>query len=229
MGDNRIRSAFFITDAEDQANKYRDLDRYKVITLLSRRRFVDTDGGEDAPSEQMLTKRANIRVGSVFRFPLVSQFRRYALSVDVFPTGSPDSRIRLINVHLESYPGSFAYRATQLAELTTMLRYDECHRVVIAGDFNTVEAHDVTLVENAGLEDQWTALYGQDKNFEDSSYARFLKVMSPKRLDRVATKGVQATSMKNLAPGKIEVPIPGGETKMAYWSDHFGLASTLTI
>lgn len=107
---------------------------------------------------------AGIQLGAIWKIALPSHFGRDALCCDVifnasatyYSAGRRESRIRLINVHLDSLPIHPSLRPQQLALCTAYLR--AAGRGVVAGDFNPVLEQDEELVGVNGLVDAWARL-----------------------------------------------------------------------
>ncbi|MCJ1469096.1 hypothetical protein MMC07_007729 [Pseudocyphellaria aurata] len=216
-----IREAFLTTNAEvDLENQ-----RYTTMTLLSRRRFAYAlDPEEKVESSEKFT------IGPVFREQLPTRSGRDGLCVDLIPPYAPDTFLRFMNVHLESCD-AFDYRARQLGQVARLLHDSSCSGGLIVGDFNAISDEDDELVGANGLEDAWLTLHG-DTNADAAPTWNVGRtqdsIHAPRRLDKLVTVGVTATTMHVMHPGLIQAPKPGGAFDLIPWSDHSGLRCTIS-
>ncbi|KAG6827481.1 hypothetical protein H0H92_011612 [Tricholoma furcatifolium] len=226
LNEARVRSAFLVTDAEDQTS-FEDVP-FSSMTLLSSTRFASSpilkkESDEIKGDEALMVRR-------VARVPLPSKYKRDALYIDIiFPT-APSTVFRLTNVHLDSLGDTLHYRQQQMKILANILREPGCSGGVIAGDFNAISAEDNALLGENGLVDAWVALHGgadSSTGPDGATWGVGVKRqdgLGPRRLDKVAMMGlVKAEKMEVLRPGTIEVPRPGQTSLEVPWSDHFGL------
>lgn len=191
------------------------------------------------------TKKKNYMAGldRVWRVKYPSRFGRDALCCDILlpPTSSSSlgtgptretetepSRIRLINVHLNSLPVNPSLRLRQHTISASYLR--AAGHGVMTGDFNPVLPEDETLIGDNHLVDAWNELYPNKDGFTwgvngDAPFP-------PGRLDKVATLGLKSCGMKVVQPSECTEKIrmgQNGEQEQDYeeftvpWSDHSGL------
>ena len=229
LDDARVRASFLVTDAEDQRS-FENVP-FATMTLLSRKRFasglVSQKGGDGTERGE------DFMLGNVSRIPLPSKYKRDGLCLDIIPSTTPGTVLRLINVHLDSLGHTLPYRAQQMETLANVLHEPGCGGGIIAGDFNAVSHEDDVLVNKNGLVDAWVALHGRT-NTDGAAWGvgvrRRDKLQHGRgRLDKVAMMGLEAKEMEVLLPGSIEVPRPGEKPVELPWSDHCGLKCTFTI
>ncbi|KUI67704.1 hypothetical protein VM1G_02564 [Cytospora mali] len=165
--------------------------QFATLTLLSRARF-STLGSSDTS-----TDLSAFSAGPVWRVKYPSRFRRDALCCDVFYY---NTRIRLINVHLDSLPIKPNQRPRQVEIAANHIRHAGIGRGLIAGDFNPVSDEDAILVTENGLLDAWEALHPGQDGFTwglDGSGAPF----PPGRLDKIAMLGLKPRTIEIIHPG----------------------------
>lgn len=185
----------------------------------------------------------NVTLGPVWRVNYPTHFQRDALCCDVFllpsngstssSSSSSSSRVRLVNVHLDSLPINPSLRPRQLAIIASYLR--AAGHGLVAGDFNPVLPEDDALVGKNGLVDAWTELHPEDDGFTwgvdgDAPFP-------PSRLDKVAMVGLEASDIQVLPPGKIELTgvlkhegnNQDDQGLAVKWSDHSGLVCSVGL
>ena len=188
-------------------------------------------------SRAWLSGSNNVTLGPVWRVNYPSHFQRDALCCDVLlPSNgstSSSSRVRLVNVHLDSLPINPSLRPRQLAIITSYLR--AAGHGLVAGDFNLVLPEDDALVGKNCLVDAWAELHPEDDGFTwgVDGHAPF----PPSRLDRVAMVGLKTSDIQILPPGKIEQtgalkPEENNQDDQGLavkWSDHSGLVCSVGL
>lgn len=192
--------------------------------------------------------------GPVWRVKLPSRFARDALCCDIFyPSPSRGSsstptevsrsenytRIRLINVHLDSLPIQPSMRPRQLSIISSYLR--AAGHGLVAGDFNPVLPEDNALVDENNLVDVWTKVHFSLPGFTWGVDGK--APFPPNRLDKVAVLGLEAHNIAVIQPG-ILMNIEGGDQpqqsdhqqepmvsqgRPLTWSDHYGLECSLSL
>ncbi|KIM41279.1 hypothetical protein M413DRAFT_445317 [Hebeloma cylindrosporum] len=255
LNDERVRSAFLVTDAEDKTS-FENVP-FATMTLLSRARFspsssLDSSAETGLGDATVVEGRGSpdiMRVAGVSRLTLPSKYGRDALYVDIVincpiaPPGNGTTTptvLRLINVHLDSLRHTAHYRAQQLEILAHSLVEPGYHGGIIAGDFNAITPDDHALVDKNGLVDVWVALHGGRAGPAANGATWRVNAVDPGerrdglgrgRLDKVVMKGLnlRAEEMEILRPGIIEVPCPGEKSEVIPWSDHCGLRCTFTV
>lgn len=208
---------------------------FATMTLLSRASFEalsDTHANRPG-STNASTADAGSRVWPVWRVEYPSRFKRDALCCDIF--WDTETRIRLINVHLDSLPIQPNQRPRQVAIAANFLRTAGMGRGVITGDWNPVSEEDTALVEENGLVDAWEILRPGEDGYTwglDGKSEPF----PPGRLDKVAVLGLKPLDIKVLHPQKLSVDHgSGGEMTAGNgeegvpWSDHSGLFCSFVI
>lgn len=188
-------------------------------------------------SRAWLSDPNNITLGPAWRVNYPTHFQRDALCCDILlPSNgstSSSSRVRLVNVHLDSLPINPSLRPRQLAIITSYLR--AAGHGLVAGDFNPVLPEDDALVGKNCLVDAWTELYPEDDGFTWGVDGD--QPFPPSRLDKVAMVGLKASDIQILPPGKIEqtgtLKHEGNNQDdqglVVKWSDHSGLVCSVGL
>jgi tyrosyl-DNA phosphodiesterase 2 len=169
----------------------------------------------------------SISLGSVWRVPLPSRFGRDALCCDLLinPSSPRPTRLRLINVHLDSLPINPSLRPDQLSIIASYL-FAADHGLV-AGDFNPVLPEDDSIISDNGLVDAWTHLHPKNPGFTWGADGD--KPFPPNRLDKVALCDLAPTSMRILPPCFLDdrktgnINIDNEPDLQKHLSDHAGL------
>ncbi|KAI4920651.1 uncharacterized protein J4E92_008294 [Alternaria infectoria] len=213
LEDSWIQQNWYISDVNASAF---GTHKFISITLVSKF-WVATDG---------------IQLGAIWRVALPSRFGRDALCCDLILNSSgkqtsekKPTRIRLINVHLDSLPINPSMRPRQVSICASYL--GAAGQGVIAGDFNCILPEDDELVSNNGLADAWAELHPNDSGHTWGVYGE--QSFPPNRLDKVALFNLNPSAMRILQTS--EVRSCGGETSAdgaesgseAHFSDHLGL------
>lgn len=236
LDDAWIREFWFSSDA-DLTSWGRQ--PFASMTLLSRSRFQYRN--------KSLEKAT---LGPVWKVKYPSHFERNALCCDVFvplscpptarasPYSTPSSaitRIRLVNVHLDSLPIRPSHRPRQISISASILR--SAGRGIVAGDFNPVLPEDDTLIEDNRLVDAWAELHQKEPGFTWGIDGK--QPFPPNRLDKVAMLGLKVQDIDVMNPGVVthssarerrqagEAPTSPEQKRDCNepvpWSDHSGL------
>jgi tyrosyl-DNA phosphodiesterase 2 len=186
---------------------------------------ADFPAGQAFTTVTLLSKARFQKPGPVWRVKYPSRFERDALCCDVFTPSISDkpgeaTRIRLVNVHLDSLPIQPSLRPKQLSITAGLLR--SAGRGMVAGDFNPVLPADDTLVQDNGLVDPWVELHPSDPGFTWGVDGK--EPFPPNRMDRIAVVGLRVQEVEVLSPGSIIKGDHVGELgdKVVAWSDHSG-------
>ncbi|KAJ3521005.1 hypothetical protein NM208_g13484 [Fusarium decemcellulare] len=213
LRDPRIRKSWYSSEA-NTASWGGHL--FATMTLLSKARF-------GCFNDEIL----KATLGPVWRVKFPSRFDRDALCCDVYVSSpssdnpSKPSRLRLVNVHLDSLAIQPSKRPEQLSIVADMLR--DAGQGLVAGDFNPVLPEDSTLAENNGLVDAWVQVHGSMSGFTWGIDRK--QRFPPGRLDKVAMLGLQPYRIEVMHPGVIQE----AEGYTAPWSDHSGLKCTFGL
>lgn len=199
----QIRQSWYTTERDTTTSYGGHL--FATVTLLSKARFN------------------NSSLGTQWRVKYSSRFGRDALCCDVFVSSSSDktTQLRLVNVHLDSpfRTPRPSRRPDQLATVADLLR--EAGHGLVAGDFNSVDLEDESIIRDSGLKDAWVQLHDLKPGF---TWFDSKQHLPPGRLDKVALLNLKALDIDILHPGTI-----AGDTEPVPWSDHSGLKCTFTI
>lgn len=204
------------------------------MILCSRSRFSIYSGGPHSETTELASTSSAAGnnephlLGPVWRMKYPSRFNRDALCCDIFWHGS--TRIRLVNVHLDSLPIQPNQRPRQVAIAGSLLRTADVGRGVIAGDWNPVSKEDLSLVQENSLTDAWEQLHPGEDGFTwglDGKGAPF----PPARLDKFALIGLKVLGIGIVHPGSLKSVIEAGgvekvpmrDSEEVPWSDHSGL------
>jgi tyrosyl-DNA phosphodiesterase 2 len=220
LDDARVRTAFLVTDAEDQTSF--EKVPFATMTLLSSARFASSlnlqkEGNGIEGGEKLMFGRLprgtseQVREGCA----LCGHYLPNRSSVSSTCT-STRSGIRYIT------------SLSRLEILADVLRELGCGGGIIAGDFNAISPEDDELVNKNKLVDAWIALHGK-ADPGGATWGRWRNGRRPSRLDKVVMMGFEAKEMEVLRPGKIEVPRPGEKPVEIPWSDHCGLRCVFTL
>ncbi|RAL05217.1 endonuclease/exonuclease/phosphatase family protein [Aspergillus ibericus CBS 121593] len=190
---------------------------FATVMLLSKADFSTEEQDTD-----------KICIGPVWRVNYPSRFDRDALCCDVFLPPSA-TRVRLINVHLDSLALQPSHRPRQLAIVAESLHL--AGHGFVAGDFNPILPEDDGLVAANNLVDIWNETHPDEPGFTWGIDGR--EPFPPGRLDKVAVHGLKGDQIEILHPGalesaghglllrKLDTPLP--------WSDHSGLKCRLHL
>ena len=217
LSDDRIRESWLLSERDDTAWGKQS---FATITLMSKARFA----------LDPVSRIGNAILGPIWRVKYPSHFERDALCCDIFvpsfqtPGPSSPTRIRLVNVHLDSLPIKPSHRPQQISVVSSFLRV--AGHGLVAGDFNPVLDEDANLLERKGLTDIWESLRSQDTGYtwgEDGE-----QPFPPNRLDKVAILGLTPFSIEILKPRRLgdldESKLQwAGHGEDVPWSDHHAL------
>ena len=198
LKDDRVRDHWFSSECDDTSW---GSQLFATMTLLSKARFT-----------------RNAAIGPIWRVKFPSHFSRDALCCDIFvpsPTAPTPTRIRLVNVHLDSLPIKPSHRPKQIATVASLLH--TLGQGLVAGDFNPVLDEDNGLLEQNGLVDAWVSLRPEEPGYTwglDGEHP-----FPPNRLDKIGILRLRSHDIKTLEPKQISGP---SEDNPA-WSDHHAL------
>ncbi|POS81282.1 hypothetical protein DHEL01_v200332 [Diaporthe helianthi] len=209
---------------------------FATTTLLSRSRFQPPiSNPHHHPSSSPGTTPDSawgFSLGPVWRVRFPSRFQRDALCCDIL--WDRTTRIRLVNVHLDSLPIEPSLRPRQVSIAADLLRAagdgagaGAGGRGVIAGDWNPVTEGDADLVGANGLVDAWEQLRPGEDGFTwglDGKGEPF----PPGRLDKVAVLGLRVTDIEVVHPGTLQQATDAEGDTGVPWSDHSGLICSFT-
>lgn len=136
LSDDRIRESWLSSERDDAAWGKQS---FATMTLMSKARFA----------LDPVSRIGNAILGPLWRVEYPSHFERDALCCDIFvpsfqsPGPSSPTRIRLVNVHLDSLPIKPSHRPKQISVVSSFLHV-AVHGLV-AGDFNPVLDEDTTV------------------------------------------------------------------------------------
>lgn len=208
---------------------------FATMTLLSRSSFCGlADTPENTPeSTSSSTTDSGSGICPVWRVKYRSRFKRDALCCDIFL--GKETRIRLVNVHLDSLPIQPNLRPRQVAVAASLLRTAGVGCGVIAGDWNPVSEVDTSLVQENRLVDAWERLRPGEDGFTwglDGKGEPF----PPGRLDKVVVLGLKLLDIQVIHTGNLSAAPGSGKETMAGngvdgvpWSDHSGLFCSFII
>lgn len=232
-----LQSAYFRehwASSEADETNWADVP-FATMTLLSRSSFGVPS--ETAQSGLEPTLPSTVDVGSgfcpVWRVKYPSRFKRDALCCDIF--WGRDTRIRLINVHLDSLPIQPNQRPGQVAIAANLLRTAGVGRGVIAGDWNPVSEEDASLVQENRLVDAWERLHPGEDGLTWGLHGK-AEPFPPARLDKVAVLGLKPLDIQVIHPGVLLAEPDSGKEVTAGnggegvpWSDHSGLFCSFVV
>lgn len=181
LDEPRIRQGWFLSDADGRLPAGQS---FTSITLISK------------------VRSQSLRPGPVWRVKYPSRFQRDALCCDIFVPSTPDTpgtRVRLVNVHLDSLPIQPSLRPQQISIIAGFLR--SAARGVVAGDFNPVLPTDDAVLGDNGLVDAWAELHPGDPGYTWGVDGT--EPFPPNRMDKVATVGLRVQDIEILSPGYI--------------------------
>lgn len=208
---------------------------FAAMTLISRSfSGVPSPTSEGSPEVTSTSAfDAMYELCPAWRVKYPSRFKRDALCCDIL--WDRDTRIRLVNVHLDSLPIQPNQRPHQVATAASLLRTPGVGCGVIAGDWNPVSEQDMALLQENGLVDAWERLHPGEDGFTwglDGDSQPF----PPARLDKVAMLGLKPLDIQILHPetssatiGSENELIAGNDGEGVPWSDHSGLLCSLIL
>ena len=225
LGDSRIRLSWISSERDDTAWGKQS---FATLTLMSKARFTpNTGSGMNSAS-----------LCPIWRARCPSRFDRDALCCDIFVPSSSDSklgskpsstRVRLINVHLDSLPIQPSFRPRQISIISSYIHSAGCG--VVAGDFNPVLEEDNLLIDKNHLTDAWGILRPEDPGYTWGVDGD--QPFPPNRLDKVAVVGLTPSSIETLQPGRLGTLDSGSQQAESPedvpWSDHHGLLCSIKL
>lgn len=227
-----VREHWILSEADD-AN-WADVP-FATMTLLSRSSFDVLSGAPERRPEA--TSASVASTGSAFcpvwriRYP--SRFKRDALCCDIF--WGNETRVRLVNVHLDSLPIQPNQRPRQVAIAASLIRTAGVGHGVIAGDWNPVSQEDTGLVQENRLVDAWESLHPGEDGFTWGLDGK-AEPFPPGRLDKVAMLGLKPLDIQVIrpetlpaAPDSGKEATTGSSEEGVPWSDHSGLLCSFVI
>lgn len=139
---------------------------------------------------------------------------------------------RLASVHLESLPEGAGARPRQLRAVASALKEEQCFGGMVCGDMNAIQESDRNTPAEVGLLDAFQGEDSEGLTWGFQPKCRF----PPGRLDKILYTPALDTSFSVDAPALVgvglcaSVPREGGNNNESVWaSDHYGLATTLSI
>jgi tyrosyl-DNA phosphodiesterase 2 len=220
LNDSGIRESWYLSEAD--ATNWQGLP-FATMTFLSKSRFATTKAATGMAS-----------IGSVWRVNYPSRYGRDALCCDIFmpssqtspsKPSSAETRVRLVNVHLDSLPSYPSRRPQQLSIVASFLRSADCG--LVAGDFNPVQEEDATLIQKNGLVDAWLELRPDDPGFTWGVDGK--APFPPNRMDRVAMIGLKVHDIEVMHPETISARTRIQTMVQVPWSDHSGLKYSFAV
>ncbi|KAJ5622656.1 hypothetical protein N7528_005888 [Penicillium herquei] len=214
LKDDRVRELWISSEYD---NTEWGNQSFTTMTLLSKARFT---GGQ---------RMQYPTIGPIWRVKFPSHFARDALCCDIFVpshqkprssiTTSP-TRIRLVNVHLDSLPIKPSHRPQQISIASSLLQ--SARQGLVAGDFNPVLDEDGDLLDRNGLKDVWTSLRPGEFGFTWGVDGE--EPFPPNRLDKVGILGLRSRRINTLEPKRPDGRSGNQESEdCPPWSDHHGL------
>ncbi|KAH8788855.1 Endonuclease/exonuclease/phosphatase [Diaporthe sp. PMI_573] len=230
-----VREHWVSSDADE--TNWADVP-FATMTLLSRS-LIGASSPNSPNSEGNLESTSASTAGGpygfcpVWRVRYPSRFKRDALCCDIL--WDRDTRIRLVNVHLDSLPIQPNQRPRQVAIAASLLRTAGVGRGVIAGDWNPVSEEDNTLLQGNGLVDVWERLRPGEDGFTWGLNGKS-EPFPPARLDKVAVLGLKPLGIQTIHPETLSIAIDSGDEATAGnggkgvpWSDHSGLLCSFVV
>ena len=239
LQDQWVREGWYLSEAD---TKNWGKQAFATVTLISKSRFGHEKYVPEKPA-----------LGAIWRVKYPSRYARDALCCDVFlPPSSPTSpissplvatktRVRFVNVHLDSLPINPSYRPRQLAIVTSLLR--TAGRGLVAGDFNPVLPEDANLLSGNRLVDVWPELHPDQSGFTWGINGD--QPFPPNRLDKIGMLGLKAQNIEVMQCGNItsssssqaqEATKDAAEQQhkdireeVIPWSDHSGLSCSFAL
>lgn len=208
---------------------------FATMTLLSRSSFCGLAGNLENTLESTSSSTSDAGSGDcpIWRVKYPSRFKRDALCCDIF--WGKETRIRLVNVHLDSLPIQPNQRPRQVAIAASLLRTAGVGCGVIAGDWNPVSEEDTSLVEENKLVDAWERLRPGEDGFTWGLDGK-AEPFPPGRLDKVSVLGLKPLDIQVIHPGTLLAEPGSGKETVAGsggygvpWSDHSGLFCSFLI
>lgn len=204
LKDERVRELWLSSEYDDTS--WGD-QSFAVMTLLAKARFT-----------------TNAAIGPIWRVKFPSHFARDALCCDIFVASSKEpgiTRLRLVNVHLDSLPIKPSHRPKQVSIAASLLRV--AGQGLVAGDFNPVLDEDNSLLEKNGLVDAWTALRPGEPGLTWGLDGK--QPFLPNRLDKIGILGLRPHDIKTIEPKQISE----SSDDEPLWTDHHALVCSFGL
>lgn len=238
-------TVIFLQEMQEYSQFGNDESAANDLTQLKNAAFVrekfhmsDLDGGNwrsDYGTVTLVDRRLDVR--QVARMPLVSEYGRDALFVDVgLGEEKRDKVYRLCNVHLDSMAGSA--RPAQWESLAGLLQHENLAASIVAGDCNANLPRDKAAPQDNGFRDAYLECGGVEGKEEGATWgfhSTHWKRYGRKRLDKVAFWG----DLKVKSLERIGVQVKVGEErvvkeleklgKLPYATDHYGLMAAFNF
>ncbi|KAI1771857.1 Endonuclease/exonuclease/phosphatase [Hypoxylon cercidicola] len=237
LQDQWVREGWYVSEA-DATNWGKQA--FATVSLISRSRFGQARSVKEQPT-----------LGAIWRVKYPSRYERDALCCDIFlpssstlqvssPPAASNTRVRFVNVHLDSLPIQPSFRPRQLSIVTSILRTAGCG--LVAGDFNPVLPEDETLLGDNRLVDAWAELHPDHPGFTWGINGD--QPFPPNRLDKIGMLGLKAQSIEVMLCDNITsstslqakegTEAAGLEQKedneeVIPWSDHAGLKCSFAL
>ncbi|KAK2598729.1 hypothetical protein N8I77_012119 [Diaporthe amygdali] len=233
LSNARVREGWILSEADD--TNWAGV-QFATLTMLSRARFKSFT----SPGTLASAPCNPFSAGPVWRVKYPTRFKRDALCCDVF---YHNTRIRLVNVHLDSLPIQPNQRPRQVEITASLIKHAGVDCGLVAGDFNPVSEEDASLVSENGLVDVWEMINPAEDGFTwglEGSGEPF----PPGRFDKVAVLGLRPKRIDVIHPGfvsEVEEPDERGPSESEDqhgallgehslpWSDHSGLLASLDL
>jgi tyrosyl-DNA phosphodiesterase 2 len=170
-------------------------------------------------------QKYQISLGPLWRVPLPSRFQRDALCCDLLLQSSASqgkqqrTRLRLINVHLDSLPIQPSLRPKHLEIVAAYLR--AAGSGVVAGDFNSVLPEDDIIIPSEGLIDAWMSLHPKMDGFTWGHEGD--QPFPPARLDKIAMHRLEPSAISLLSATYTDKKDGNDLHPATTFSDHLGL------
>ncbi|KAF1967273.1 hypothetical protein BU23DRAFT_592704 [Bimuria novae-zelandiae CBS 107.79] len=166
----------------------------------------------------LISKSSSVKLGQVWRVNLPSPFERDGLCCDVFAKNASqkeNSRVRLVNVHLDSLHTIPLLRMQQVWIVTQFMRSAGCG--VVAGDFDPLFQEDEKVLQINGLVDSWASFRQWDPGYT-WGLSEEEQLLFSSRLGKVVVYSLAAANIDMLPVSSIQ----HGDTALDF-SQHHGI------